>query len=56
MEERKNIKEKALKFKREPDYEDVIEMFELLTPEDMKRLYFIIIGLLANRGYEFINR
>ncbi len=49
-----NIK-KTLVAKQEPTEEDVLKAMELLTPKDLNVLYFIIIGMIAARGYEFIH-
>lgn len=49
-----NIK-KALVLKQEPDENDVFELMEVLDPNDFKRLYFFIVGILGTRGYEFVD-
>lgn len=55
MEKRKiNIK-KALPLKQEPDVNDLLDLLEKVNPNDVVRLYFILVGVLSTRGYEFFD-
>lgn len=49
-----NIK-KTLALKQEPNVDDLLNLIENLDPQDLKTLYFFIVGILSTRGYEFIN-
>lgn len=42
-----------LPFTKKPQQADVLRLMEKLTPNDMERLYFFIIGMLSTRGYKF---
>lgn len=48
-----NIK-KTLVVKQELDEDDLLDLVDLLEPRDLMSLYFIIVGMLSARGYEFI--
>ncbi len=55
MEKKKlNIK-KTLALKQEPGEEDLLDLIEMLDPNDLNNLYFLIVGMLSTRGYEFID-
>lgn len=55
MEKKKlNIK-KTLVLKQEPGEEDLLDLIEMLEPNDLNNLYFLIVGMLSARGYEFID-
>lgn len=46
---------KTLAVKKEPKTEDLLELIEKLNPDDLKKLYFFIIGILSTRGYEVVD-
>lgn len=46
---------KTLAVKKEPKIEDLLELIEKLNPDDLKKLYFFIIGILSTRGYEVVD-
>lgn len=46
---------KTLAVKKEPKTEDLLELIEKLNPNDLKKLYFFIIGILSTRGYEVVD-
>lgn len=50
-----NIKKTLLAYKQEPKEDDLLNLIEMLEPNDIKKLYSIIVGILIARGYEFIN-
>lgn len=55
MEKKKlNIK-KTLVLKQEPGEEDLLDLIEMLEPNDLNNLYFLIVGMLSTRGYKFID-
>lgn len=46
---------KTLAVKKEPKTEDLLELIEKLNPDDLKKLYFFIVGILSTRGYEVVD-
>lgn len=46
---------KTLALKQEPDEEDLLDLIERLNPNDLRSLYFFIVGILSTRGYEFVD-
>ena len=55
MEEKKIKIKKVPPIKAEPTAEDVAELLERIYPNDLKDLYFFIVGVLTARGYEFVD-
>lgn len=47
--------EKVPPIKAKPVTEDLIDLLEVLTPSDITRLYFTVVGILQARGYKLIN-
>lgn len=47
---------KTLVLKQEPSEDDLLDLIELLEPNDIKKIYNLVVGILDTRGYEFINR
>ena len=41
--------------KAEPELEDIIELLERVYPNDIKPLYFFIVGILQEKGYKFVD-
>ena len=41
--------------KAEPIIDDLLETLEYLDPNDIKNLYFIVIGILMTKGYKLID-
>ena len=55
MDRRKlNIK-KTLVLRQEPLEDDLLDLIERLDPDDLRSLYFFIVGMLSARGYEFVD-
>lgn len=55
MEEKKTQIKKVPPIKAEPTAEDIAELLERIYPNDLKDLYFFIVGVLTARGYEFVD-
>lgn len=47
---------KTIAFRQEPNEEDLLNLIEMLEPNDIKKMYGLVVGILSARGYEFINR
>lgn len=45
----------ALEVEANPTREDLEALLGLVSEEDVRALYFTIIGVLVGRGYEFFN-
>lgn len=45
----------ALEVEANPTREDLEALLSLVSEEDVRALYFTIIGVLVGRGYEFFN-
>ena len=41
--------------KEEPKFDDLLEILGYLDPNDIKNLYFVVIGILTTRGYKFVD-
>ena len=55
MEDKKIQIKKVPPIKAEPTAEDIVELLERIYPNDLKDLYFFIVGVLTARGYEFVD-
>lgn len=55
MKEEKMQTKKVLPVKTEPNLGDIAELLERIYPNDLKDLYFFIVGVLTARGYEFVD-
>ena len=55
MEDKKIQIKKVPPIPAEPTAEDIVELLERMYPNDLKDLYFFIVGVLTARGYEFVD-
>ena len=55
MEEKKIKIKKVPPIKAEPTAEDIVELIERMYPNDLKVLYFFIVGILTEKGYKFVD-